>query len=181
MKKLFYTTLFLSGIASVTAQPVLNASDLAPIGFTAPISVGASSAFNAGAAGAGQTWDLSTMAVNAVGDVTVVDPSTTPYFASYSGSNYAFKLVMGASTVYNYYTVSSTGFEMLGSEIGSADPNDYTPGPRLELQFPFTYQDAYTDAYQTTNMGSPGTLTRTPVWEGLTCSRKVENRPMTLR
>src|SRR5688572_14380412 len=103
MKNLFYTVFLLGSAGIATAQPVLTSTNMAPIGFTAPVSAAAPGSFNPGGSGASQTWDFSSLPLLAIGDVTIVDPATTPYGATYPTSNYAYKLVLGTDTEYNFY------------------------------------------------------------------------------
>ena len=163
MKKPLLAFLLAAAVSAAHAQPVLTSGNLAPFGTTAPISVAMPGSFNPGGAGANQTWDFSSLSAIPAGNVTIVNPSTTPFATTYPTSNYAYKMDMTVpvpATVYNYYSVLSSGFELLASEVGGPDPNVYTD-PRPELKFPFLFNDTYSDTYQSTNMASPETLTRT--------------------
>lgn len=165
MTKLYYTSIFLLASFGANAQAVtIEHASMAPIGTTVPISAGSASGFNTGPNGVDQFWDYSSLTVLPAGNITVVDPATTPNAPSFPASNYAYKLDLTLPTVhteYNYYNLSTTGMEMLGSEIGGGDPNDYTPNPRMELQFPWTFGMPYSDTYQTTMMTGSETVTRT--------------------
>lgn len=163
MKKLFYTTFLLGSIAAANAQPVLQQANLPAFGTTAPLSV-YPGAVNPGSGGANQTWDFSALTMIPAGNASIVDPTTTPNTATYPNATMAYKIdftVPTPHTEYNYYLESSGKWELLASEIGGTDPDDYTPNYRTELEFPLNYNDVISDMFQTTDMGSPGPLTRT--------------------
>lgn len=163
MKKLFYTSVFAAGICAAQAQPVLEQTNLPSFGTTAPLSFYAGSV-NPGAAGANQVWDFSGLTMLPAGNVTVVDPATTPDAATYPAATMAYKIdftLPTPHTEYNYYMETSGKWEMMASEIGGSDPNVYTANYRTELEFPLAFGDVVNDQFQSANMGSPGPLTRT--------------------
>jgi hypothetical protein len=141
------------------AQPVLQHDNMAPIGFSAEISVGGPVA--PGPAGANQIWDFSGVPLAAYGTFEIVDPATTPYAVLLLGSsNYCYKMTLTASeSIYDYYNLLTNSMDKMGQNMSSTGGEIFTD-PKIDLIFPFDYGESYFDAFAKTN-GGFGTVTKT--------------------
>lgn len=145
--------------ATSFAQPVIvSTMPPFPVGtvdsaYSAPASVAP------GAGGAGVTWNLSALVPTATGVLSVVNPSSTPYTATFSTATLCAEVTLvGGGIKYIYQRLSSTKWEKLAnnySGIGTGD--DYTPNPESYMMFPFNYTNTFTDTFQKTT-GSANTV-----------------------
>ena len=149
--------LMISGTA-LFAQPILvNTMTPFPVGtvdsvYTAPPVVAP------GSGGAGVTWDLSTLAPYLQGYVSVLTPSSTPYFSTFPTTTFCAELTVGINNVYIYERLSSGKWEQLAENYyGPGTGSDYTPNPESALEFPMAYLDTLIDTFQKTG-GSPNTV-----------------------
>lgn len=106
--------------------------------------------------GANQTWDLSTITVQPVGTLDFIAASTTPYAANYPTANWVWAQTMtGEATDYVYLSITSSGIEVVASDVPSAT-NNYSDPKRI-LQFPMSLGQSFTDAY--VDMDGPSSVT----------------------
>lgn len=149
--KIFFTLCFALLPLLASAQPVItDASKLAPVGYTAPVSVGQAT-LGVGAPGANQIWDFRSVALLPVGTQTVVAVSATPFAASYPAANYAFTITTSiGGTGYYYFIVTADAFQTLAANVttGPGSGDDMTPNPETTLKFPFAYGETFLDTYQ---------------------------------
>lgn len=141
--KVFITILSLISICSVFAPPVIsNSSNLQAVGSSNP-SVFVSIS-DIGTGGANQTWDYSSASTTNVPNLSVVDLASTPFAGSFPTSNWTFEI----GTYYSYFQSSTSELNNLAFNITSVGGNgDYSMNPRKILEFPFNYNDAFTDVY----------------------------------
>lgn len=128
-------------------QPILTANGINPV-VGDVFNYQATNYVNPGAAGANQTWNLSTMTVQAVSQTTAVSSGSTPYSATFTNSNICF-LSPGQ---YDYFLASNTAYQSLGSYVGNGPAVIYNP-PKDILQYPFIYNTSYTTNYQSSSPG----------------------------
>lgn len=156
------TLLFITMLSTaffLKAQPVFLHNNMAPIGFSAEISV--SGPVSPGPAGTNQTWDFSNVSLVSYGTFEIVDPATTPYAGLLLGStNYCYKLSLSSGmTGYDYYNLLPNSMDKMGQNMNSGGGEIFTD-PKIDLKFPFNYGDSYFDAFAKTNGGS-GNVTKT--------------------
>lgn len=146
MKKLLLAFCCPFYLAAV-AQPVIpDASRLPQPGYTDPVSMATPpSASAVSAAGPNQTWDFSSYSYTSLGNMTVIDPASSPMAASFPNADYAYTLVGTTS----FFQVSPGKFEVLAYSITSpGSGNDYSQNPRTILKLPFNFQESVTDTWQ---------------------------------
>lgn len=158
-KSLFIVGCFMSSV--MLAQPVIqDGSNRPSVGFTSPVSV-SMSATSPGGAGANQTWDYSAVSFSPMGTMTVIDPTTSGYAASFPDANYCFILSVGGSTLYSYQNYLPAKMEELSSSIPAPQSgNDYSPDPPTRLIFPMSLGTTAYDTWQRTG-GSVNDVTVT--------------------
>ncbi len=96
--------------------------------------------------GINQTWDLTSVTLQPLGTLNFTAASNTPFAASYPNANWAWaQTVTGLGTDHTYLNISTTGMEVIATDVPS-DANTYTD-PKQVLQFPMTFGQSFTDAY----------------------------------
>lgn len=138
------------------AQPVLTATGINPVVGNTYTLFG-SPYVSPGSAGAGQTWNLSTMTGTTAGLTTVVLPSATTYGASFSSSTVGCNNPT-ANTV-NYYKTSATALQNSGIASGTT-PFIYSNFEDF-LHFPCSFNDTYVDSWAATFVSGGYTFYRT--------------------
>jgi hypothetical protein len=164
MKQIFTATiLFVSlagGAGRLSAQaPVLvNTMTPFPAGTTDSI-YSATATVAPGSGGAGVTWNLSALVPSALGMVTIVTPSSTPYYSTFPTSTFSAQISPNSGgSMYVYERLSATKWEQLANNYaGTGTGTDYTPNPESAIEFPMNYLDIFTDTFQKTT-GSSGTV-----------------------
>jgi hypothetical protein len=158
MKKLFTLAVALFTV-SLTAQPVMHYSNYIGVGSTGTVFV-APKPSSPGPAGAGVTWNFSSLTFTQVGTAAIMQPSLTPFGSSFPGTNFAVMISMGTNTIYGYNNVQPTINEQIGNNITATGGATYTPNPKTELIFPYSYGGVINDSYQCVACGT-STMTRT--------------------
>ena len=150
MKKNYFITilafLFTTGIS---AQPVITYNGNAPqIGDIYNVS-GTFGTFDPGPAGGGQSWDFSDVQATLTAGVTAVDPSSTPFADEFPEATLAFRDDDNSLETYNYWqlTGSELFFLGMGSDPGTNPDIIHYLDPRKIMQYPFAFNDTYTDSY----------------------------------
>jgi len=152
MKKNYLITiiscLFTLGMA---AQPVITYNGNAPqIGDVYNVSgIPYGSTFDPGPAGGGQSWDFSDVQPTLSMGTTAVNPASTPFADDFPEATISFRDNDPSYESYNYWQLSNSEMFILG--IGT------DPGPnqtiihyldsRKMMQYPFAFNDTYTDTY----------------------------------
>ena len=151
-KNLTIIALNLAFFTAAQAQPVINnGNNMLPVGSTDSIAVVTSASTSPGSAGANITWDFSALMPTVAGSAKIVAPSATPYAATFPTATYAIELTpVGApGSVYEYYNISSSKWDIVGSGYSVATPSgNYTPNNKTMIPFPFTYNQSVTDTFQ---------------------------------
>ncbi len=156
--KILYAFISLVYIASYTlkAQPVLNSAEMLP--FNAACNYMHPTVFSVidtNLQGANKTWDFHTITPDngqPAFQVTIMNPSATPYGANYPASNYCVKEMPGAT--YNYYNLTSSTWERLGSQ-DATDASHYSD-TQEELIFPMQLGVTNHDTWQSDGSSFPG-------------------------
>lgn len=163
MKKVVFL-LFLSAAIGSRAQVTLQAADLNPqVGESYPIS--RTSWMDAGAGGSNATWDLSSLSIEATGQLTILAPAV-----AYPGTSCVLSIDYNDGYTSNAWVETSLsgqwshGFQFGGS--GVTLTYDYTNSQQM-LQFPLTMGASFTDNYAGPfNLaGMTGTRTGTVTYE----------------
>ncbi len=150
MKKNYIITiiacLFTIGIS---AQPVINYSGNAPqIGDVYNVS-GTLGSFDPGPAGGGQSWDFSDVQPTISAGVIAVDPALTPFADDFPEATIAFRDNDPSLESYNYWQLTTSEMFTLGigTDPGSNQTIIHYPDSRKMMQYPFAFNDTYTDTY----------------------------------
>jgi hypothetical protein len=150
MKKLF-TLLFAFPVGYAFCQPTITSSVVMPVGSTAYyFSSSSMQNFSAGANGANVSWDFSGIDT-AKGSLAqaAVRADTTPDYSYFPAAvNYAAKAgVQFGVTSYGYGHLDATTFESYGYTTLAA--MQVLTNPQKTLNFPFTYNNQFTDIFHT--------------------------------
>jgi hypothetical protein len=142
----------------LSAQPVMQRENMAPIGFNAVLSVGAG--VDPGPTGPNQTWDFSGTDLAVFGTFSLVDPASTPYVTLVPTSNYCYKVSpTSGDAIYDYYNLLPGSMPKMAQGMSSTTGEIFTD-PKIDLIFPFNYGDSYFDEFAKTN-GGTGSVTKT--------------------
>ncbi len=147
MKKYYLLTIFAYLFAiTIIAQPVITYSGNAPqIGdnyYVSAVPYGGS--FDPGSAGGNQNWDFSDVQPVISATSAVVDATTTPFTSDFPEANIAYVNIPATGT-YSYHQLTTSEMFYVGVVMDS-DINHF-PDSKKEMQFPFSYNDVYTDTY----------------------------------
>lgn len=161
MKYTFTFTLLLTLLASITwAQPTITANPtMVLLGESAEIQFALGNT-DPGSSGANVSWDFSGIQDDALAfNWTAETPVGTAFQDSFPGATMAFHSFSqdGNAELWHYYDFDATAetFEYLGSVdlindgVGGQDTVHHLlyANPKKVLEFPFTYNDTYTDAF----------------------------------
>ncbi len=145
MKYLFSFVLIICNWQTAFCQPILTASNSTPVAgdefivYICPGSDCSGSVAQPGASGANVVWDFSNLSgTKQVDTVRYVSCASTPYCSKFPGSNLAS---IQGSNLYAYYAIDTNQFAVTGT-FANGDTNYYAGD--VELQYPFTYNSAYT-------------------------------------
>lgn len=143
---------------SAFAQPVIvSTMSPFPVG-TIDSVLSAPATLSPGAGGAGITWNFSTLSVSYMGQVAIVDATTSPYGSTFPTSNFCAKIMpLSGSPMYVYERISSARWEQLANNYAGTGTGTVYTNPETTLQFPMHYLDAFTDTFQKTT-GGPNTV-----------------------
>ena len=130
-------------------QPVIPASSIPSVG-TSWVQTVTESTPSPGPAGANQSWDFSTTPLDGFSfEANFVDPSTTPYSATFPGASLAGDYLIEFDTIsesfYEYYQVQGGTFSVLGeaSSFTTTIYSDPQELPYVNLTFGTTVMDDY--------------------------------------
>ena len=158
MKFFLHTLIFSFFVTLSQAQPELLSSEMLPFGSTmTEKAVKDLSIIDTTIQGGGVVWNFSAITTNTVVPnvlVTVTDPALTPYADSFPAANYSYKEVRGTSTSYQYFILSGTKMERVGSYVSNL--NTYND-PQTEYVFPLALDTVNHDTWDNTNSSTGGT------------------------
>lgn len=129
---------------SLLAQPTLNLGNMTPM-------EGSSVTYNygpyvePGSAGANQTWDFSALSYTEQHSVLFVPVSSTPNGSAFPGATVC-QQYDPPNTLYGYTQFSSGAVDALGTDFPGFSTVHFTD-PRRSLEFPFTFNDTWTDTF----------------------------------
>lgn len=150
MKK-YYSLLLLLLPLITFAQPTMTVSNEAVTGITLTYSYVDSSTAQPGPSGANQTWNFSSVVPNGLTHVDQwLTPASTPYAASFPGSNLVQQTSDTAgNTIYLYHTTSSSMTVLNGMAMnlnGAPVMFNYSNSEILR-QYPATYNSTLSDNF----------------------------------
>lgn len=153
MKNRYYLSLAFLGLFTINGtSQTITATGSTPLAGEV-INFVTTTYFAPGSAGAGQTWNFSSL-TGTPGTGTYSAASSTPYAASFPSANLAF--VNG--TTYAYYNTSASAYQGYGSYSTSATM-PYS-NPEDILRFPFALSNTYTDPFVATFVSGGYTFLR---------------------
>lgn len=129
---------------AATAQPTLSATGINPA-VGDQITMNNCAYTSPGSAGANQTWNFSSLSSTGTSTSTGVQPSSTPYSATFPTSNVAYANGGG----YVYYKCNSSSWETNGIVTPNSVVFNYSNNEDM-LHYPFTFNNTYTDAFACT-------------------------------
>ena len=149
MKKfIFLAALGLLISSAIIAQPTITYENAPKIGdvytyayFMTPV--------DPGPGGANQNWDFSNVQADDNEQIEAVNPASTPYENDFPGANIAFYSASEDGEVYTFAAISQTDFQSYGTAV-NADTGEiimFYPDPEKQMEYPFSYQDNFTDSY----------------------------------
>jgi hypothetical protein len=141
-----FVSLFL-GLLALTSlsfgQMTIHNTDFAPVGTTYTIgSSDTNATFNLGSAGANQTWTFTNNTWTSVEQHSVLNPSSTPYAASFPTANRAELSHTSDGDIYQYELLTASSLAELGT--GTVDTVIVFPANFNVISLPVTYQSAWT-------------------------------------
>lgn len=145
-------------VISLSAQPVLNSNEMLPFGSVMNLWPAGNPGIVIDTAlqGANAVWDFSALSHwtgnNPDMQITVVDPSTTPYASLFPSANYAW--MEQPNTAYRYFNLSSSSLQRVGSF--TFGPNVYS-NPQVEMVYPLQLGTSNTDTWNNTFSATGGT------------------------
>lgn len=156
--KPFFLFLLFTCTSALFGQPVLQEADLPANSLNLQlVLVTNNGSSDPSTNGADVTWDFTTAQLAAIGSVVLGPSDMTPHAATYPNANLATTFsIWGEPQVHNYFRTTPTAFEMIAE--GVPDDAIHYSDPQKLIQFPFNYQDAFSDPYQTDG-GSSGNIT----------------------
>ncbi|WP_309642291.1 T9SS type A sorting domain-containing protein [Flavobacterium sp.] len=161
MKKNTSLLLLLIGFFNVAfSQPVINQSSF-PSNYSATIYDATNLSLSAGLPGPNQTWDFSSVAMTESDNTSVFPVANVPQANHFPTANFCYKNVSGEFINYSLFSISANGMEYLGAVSDTSISTDYTPNPLSVFTFPYTYNTAFTDTFQSTIETEPNSTTRT--------------------
>ena len=138
---------------SAFSQRQLLASDAPQAGESVDWNTGTDQQ-NPGTSGSGVTWDFSNIGGSQQSSASYVSASGTPYASDFPQANIAVQ----AGDFYGYRESTSSEILYYGSAIANGLPIIYT-NPRKELEFPFSFNNSFSDTWAYEITSSPTVYT----------------------
>lgn len=146
------TTLLLGAALSAFGQPVLQSSNIQNHLSYDVYQLSNITLSGLAPGGANAQWDASAATYTLVGSVSLVDPSSTPFGATYPDANVCMKLEAGATAVYHMMKSSGNGFEEVATDVSSSGAQTFLDF-RLVMPASFHFGDSVMDTYQKNGQG----------------------------
>jgi hypothetical protein len=159
MKKVYCLGILSALLSIAEAQvPVLTQANYPAVGDSYAGIVNNSATWDPGAAGANVTWDFSSIGSGINVPSNYVDPSTTPYAATFTspGSNMASEQLSN----YIFFNTSPTVYQITGTVTcffcGMSPTIRPYSNPQKVVTFPFTYGNTFKDTAKSSYSGGGG-------------------------
>lgn len=152
-------TFFLFALCGATlsnAQITLTSATMPKAGAVienASIETAAAETLSIGNGGASQTWDFSAVPVEPFSNYPTFfsNPAQTPYAGSFPLASLASSSELSDTTEYAYYKLTNAEYSLLG--IADPEQNIAYSQPFKFLQFPFTYQNTFSQSVNISGNG----------------------------
>ncbi|MBI5218011.1 MAG: T9SS type A sorting domain-containing protein [Bacteroidia bacterium] len=147
--KLLTLAVFILSCCAVNAQITLTSGNIVGIGDVVCLSYDTlpQTSIVPGNAGAGQNWNLSALVSHRKDTMRFMHPASTPYDTAFTGDN-ASALFVGKG-IWAYFYKDAAILQtlgMVGDLLGNGNIMAIELNPRETImEFPFTYQDSFTD------------------------------------
>jgi len=148
MKKNYaFCLLFLMATCLVYSQTITYSGNAPVIGDDFYLSNNAEM-LDPGSAGPNQTWDYSDFNVTSTSQATIMAPGSTPFESDFPECNQVFHFD-GTST-YIYYALTQNEMVHYGQGFDVNPPQIiYYSDPRKEIEYPFSFNNSFTDTWYT--------------------------------
>lgn len=143
---LFVSAMAIAGM--VNAQPSITYNHAPKIGdvyhnayFETPV--------DPGPGGSDQTWNFADVPSTGIDQINVISPSGTPFGDLFPEANITFNFENENGAIYTYADLSSTDILNWGTGV-NADTGTiimHYSDPEKQMEFPFSYQDNFTDDF----------------------------------
>lgn len=149
MKKNYaFCLLFLLASCLVYSQPTITYNGNAPVIGDVYYYSNTDDVLDPGPAGPNQTWDFSNINVTSTNQATIMDPAGTPFNSDFPGCNQTFHF--NETTTYIYYDLTQSEMIHYGEGFDNNPPQIiYFSDPRKEIEYPFSFNNSFTDTYYT--------------------------------
>lgn len=161
MKKHLLALITLAALTSNAQQTITGTS---PISYS--VSFGAATAATASTVpvsttGANVTWNCASLQNSAAFTLSMSAPAGMPYANDYPSANYNLNAsVFGNLVVNEFYILNADSLVKLGGHVPGNSYETYQ-NPQIEMKFPFSFNNTYTDTYAKTSYNSGGGVTST--------------------
>ncbi len=149
-----------------SAQPVIQASHVAP-NFEAELYfVEVPANFSPGPDGPNRTWDFSGLGSGMfLGTQQAINAATSPFAELFPQANYCYTMQSAFvdATMYFYHSLTPEIFEIYSLGYEGEVGEDFRLNPRTYVTFPYTYGTVFTDTFQRTT--DPGPVSQTVTYD----------------
>lgn len=174
MKKTFTFLIAVFSFGAAMAQPVLNSSNITIGDEYLLYNITGISPANMANSGANQNWSTTSGTATLGGSALFMNPSATPYGATYPAANVALRIILGSDTVYHLFkNAAGTGFEEVATDMGTNSSPDIFTSYRTLLPATFNFTDSIGDAYEKQGQGPSTAFIRYDAWGTLTTADSV--------
>lgn len=129
------------------AQPIINQTNI-PDNLTFRYYLADAETFDAGPAGADQTWDFSGLGITEGAALDFTLSAGTPYAATYPSATHVRHLTSGTNQMWQYLKSSDEKLEVVAEVNPGVSTMNYT-NPRTVIEFPYTYERVFSDIFST--------------------------------
>ncbi|MCE3259737.1 MAG: hypothetical protein K0S12_1378 [Bacteroidetes bacterium] len=161
MKQLFFAASVLTGFIANAQQTITGTS---PVGYSATIAIASAATASTVplTTGAGVTWNCSNLATS-VPNATLSynSPTGKPFAGDYPSSNYHLEVTLSGSVMVNeFYVLNGDSLVKLGGHVAGS-PYEIYSNPQIDMKFPFSFNDVFTDNYAKTSYNANGSVSST--------------------
>ncbi len=145
---IFLTVLGLLFTSTIVAQPTITYDNAPKIGDVYHEAYFSGQA-DPGPDGANQTWDFGNVLADTTAQMEIISPAGTPFESDFPEANMVSYIENSYGQVYGYGNLSPSEFQSWGTGVISDTGNVvlHYIDPEKQMEFPFSYQDSFTDDY----------------------------------
>jgi hypothetical protein len=154
MKKPLFIITVAFNCLTFLAQPIISGTGILELG---SINIASFAQFSdLGTSGENQVWDFSSHNFTPIGNLEVIDPSTSAFSSSFPSANWVFEI----GNMTSYFEITSQEMNNLALNITQTQvAGDFSSNPRKILEFPFEYLNSFNDSYSENGITSSTTVT----------------------